>query len=68
MKWSYKKKLKATERNEIGREAFKVKQQTIDTSNIVIIDESGSNLALTRLYGWGPTKARVYQSVPRNWG
>jgi hypothetical protein len=33
----------------------------------VVIDESGSNLALTRLYGWGATNARVYQSVPPNW-
>lgn len=34
----------------------------------MVVDESGSNLALTRLYGWGPTKERVYQSVPRNGG
>lgn len=33
-----------------------------------MIDESGSNLALALLYGWGPTNERVYASVPRNWG
>jgi transposase len=50
------------------RAAFKLKQLVLDTSKLVVIDESGSNLALARLYGWGPLAERVYQSVRRNWG
>jgi transposase len=32
------------------------------------IDESGVNLALTRLYGRAPAGERVIESVPRNYG
>ena len=32
------------------------------------MDESSTNLALTRLYGYAPTNERIYDSVPRNYG
>ena len=33
-----------------------------------VLDESSTNLALTRSYGYAPSNERVYDSVPRNYG
>jgi len=41
---------------------------TIDVKNLVFIDETGINLALTRLYGRGEGGGRVYAERPRNKG
>lgn len=41
---------------------------TIDVKNLVFIDETGLNLALTRLYGRGEGGRRVYAECPRNKG
>ena len=41
---------------------------TIDVKNLVFIDETGINLALTRLYGRGEGGRRVYAERPRNKG
>ncbi len=41
---------------------------TIDVKNLVFIDETGINLALTRLYGRGEEGERVYSERPRNKG
>jgi transposase len=35
---------------------------------LVFVDESGTNIALTRLYGWAPHDQRATGSVPRNHG
>jgi transposase len=35
---------------------------------LVFVDESGSNISLTRLYGWAPHDQRATGSVPRNHG
>ncbi len=37
-------------------------------SRLKFIDESGSNLALTRLYGRAAPGARVSEGVPQNYG
>ena len=39
-----------------------------DASHLVIVDECGSNSALTPLYGWAPKGERAHGSVPRNRG
>ena len=41
---------------------------TIDVKNLVFIDETGINLALTRFYGRGKGGARVYAESPSNKG
>jgi transposase len=35
---------------------------------LVFVDESGTTIALTRLYGWAPHDRRATGSVPRNYG
>jgi hypothetical protein len=60
---SRKKTLIASERDGWERARFAVEQQDIDAADIVVIDEFGSNLALTRRYAregserWGPSPA-----------
>ena len=41
---------------------------TLDARRFKFIDESGSHLALTRLYARAPAGERVMESVPRNYG
>jgi transposase len=40
----------------------------VDARRLVVIDECGSNIALTPLYGWAPKGQRAHGSVPRNRG
>jgi transposase len=40
----------------------------LDMARVKFIDESGTNLAMTRLYGRAPRGVRVIGSVPRNYG
>jgi transposase len=40
----------------------------VDASRLVVVDECGSNIALTPLYGRAPKGQRAYGSVPRNRG
>jgi transposase len=42
--------------------------KAIDARQLVIIDETGSNIGLTPLYAWAPQGERAYASVPRNYG
>ncbi len=37
-------------------------------SKFKFLDEAGSNLAMTRLYGRGAQGARVIETVPQNYG
>ncbi len=49
--WTQKKKtLRASERKEEARTAWREQAQTFDISKLVFVDECGSNIALTRLY------------------
>jgi transposase len=40
----------------------------VDAELLVFVDESGSNLAMTRLYGWAPKSQRALATVPKNRG
>jgi hypothetical protein len=40
----------------------------LDMWRLKFVDESGGNLALTRLYGRAPRGERVVGSVPQNYG
>jgi transposase len=63
-----KKSLAASERNEEERASWREQMKECDTSQLVFLDECGSNIALTPLYGRAPKGERARGSVPRNRG
>jgi transposase len=63
-----KKSIGATERNEEERAAWRAKARTLPTKDLVFIDETGSNIALTPLYARAPRGERARGKVPRNRG
>ena len=42
--------------------------QSLDARRLVFVDEMGTNISLTPLYGWAPRGERALCSVPRNRG
>jgi transposase len=40
----------------------------VDATQLVIVDETGSNIGLTPLYAYAPRGERAYGSIPRNYG
>jgi transposase len=63
-----KKVLQASERKEEARRQWREQTKELDASHFVFLDESGSNIALTRLYARAPKGKRVTGSIPRNRG
>ena len=63
-----KKTLAATEQREEERAQFREQMKELDARRLVVVDECGSNIALTPRYGWAPKGQRVHGSVPRNRG
>jgi transposase len=63
-----KKTLAASERDEAARQAWRQAAAQLDPQRLVFVDESGTHIALTRLYGWAPQDRRASGSVPRNHG
>lgn len=69
LRWTRKKKtVEASERKEEERQAFREKVKDLDVKKCRVIDETGSNIALTRLYGRSPKGERAKGSIPRNRG
>lgn len=65
--WTRKKKtVRASEQKEEERAAWREPAQTLDARNLVFLDECGSNIALTRLYGRSLKGKRGYGAIPRN--
>ena len=62
------KTLAASERDEEARAAWRAAAAQLDPQQLVFVDESGTSIALTRLYGWAPHDHRATGSVPRNHG
>ena len=58
----------ASERREEERVRWREQMKEVDASRLVVVDESGSNIALTPLYARAPKGKRVHGSVPRNRG
>jgi transposase len=59
----------ALERDELLRAAWKVMvAEEIDASQLVFVDEMGTNTSLSPLYAWAPKGERASCSVPRNRG
>src|SRR2546428_3462890 len=63
-----KKSLAASERNEQDRAHWRKQVSPLPAEQLVFVDESGSNIALTPLYGRAPKGQRGTDSVPRNRG
>ncbi len=63
-----KKSLAASERNEQDRAHWRKQVSPLPAEQLVFVDESGSNIALTPLYGRAPKGQRATESVPRNRG
>ena len=57
-----------TPRVQALRAAWRQACPPLDPQRLVFIDESGLNLALTRLYGRAPRGQRVIGSIPQNYG
>jgi transposase len=57
------------ERDEWLRVAWRVVvAEEIDARSLVFVDEMGTNISLSPLYGWAKKGERAYCSVPRNRG
>ena len=61
-----KKSLIDCERDAWERARFLVEQQDLDGADLVVIDEFGSNLDLTRRYARAPRGERAVAALPRN--
>jgi transposase len=51
-----------------ARADYRQLMATMDVRRLKFVDESGVNLAMTRLYGRAPRGTRVIGSVPQNYG
>ena len=65
---SKKKVLEASERKEEERSQWREHTKELDARKFVFLDESGSNIALTRLYARAPKGKRARGALPRNRG
>ena len=61
-----KKSLIAQERDCWQRALFVVRAQGLDADDVVVLDEFGSNIDMTRLFARAPKGERVYEEQPRN--
>jgi transposase len=69
LKWTRKKKsLQASERREQERQEWREQAKKLDVSKLVFLDETGSNVALTRLFARAPKGKRATGSIPRHRG
>ena len=69
LEWTRKKKsIEASERKEEERQKFREQTKDLDTRKFRIIDETGSNIALTRLYARAPRGKRARGITPRKRG
>jgi transposase len=63
-----KKSLAASERDEKARTKFRKLTGALEVGKYIFLDEMGSNLGLTRLYGRAAPGQRVYAQVPGDRG
>lgn len=61
-----KKSLIASERDPWERAGFLVEQEDVEAADVVVIDEFGSNLDMTRRYARAPCGERASAWLPRN--
>jgi transposase len=65
---SKKKSLKARERNETKRAAWREAVAPVDPKDLVFLDETGSHLGYTPTHAWAPRGERAYAAAPANRG
>jgi transposase len=58
----------ASERDDAQRAAFRAVVAPLDQRRFIFVDETSTNLAMTRRYARAPRGQRVYGAVPRNHG
>jgi hypothetical protein len=63
-----KKVPRASERDEEARATWWAETAQLNPTRLIFVDESGTNLSLTRRYGRAPRGERVVAIVPRNHG
>ena len=63
-----KKTLRASEQNEVTREAWREQAKQLQRTDLVFVDETGSHIAMTPLYAYAPRGQRAIGKVPRNYG
>src|SRR5712692_9950390 len=63
-----KKSLRATERNEAERRAFRRRVARLDRQRFLFVEEAGAHLAMTRRCARALRGQRATGSVPRNHG
>ena len=66
--WTRKKSLRARERNEAKRAAWRERTRGIDPARFVWIDETGSHLGMTRPHSRAPRGQRAYGTAPSSRG
>ena len=67
--WTRKKKtLVARERDEAARMAWREQARQLAAQDLVFVDETGANVALTPLYARAPRGQRAVGKVPHNYG
>lgn len=63
-----KKTLRASERDEAAREAWREEAVPIPPEDLVFLDETGSHLGYTPTHAWAPRGQRAQAAAPRNPG
>jgi transposase len=67
--WTRKKKtVKASEQNEAARSAWREQAAKLPSEDLVVVDETGSQINMTPLYAYAPRGERAVGRVPRNYG
>jgi transposase len=59
---------RATEEVQEQRRVYQAKVSALDAHDLVFVDETGVNIAMTRLYARAPKGQRIYAAVPVNTG
>jgi transposase len=63
-----KRSVAASERDADARAAWWDETLTLPVDQLVFVDETGTNTAMTARYGWAPCGQRATGSAPRNHG
>jgi transposase len=67
--WTRKKKiLRASEQDDVARAAWREQAKQLPTQDLVIVDETGTQINMTPLYAYAPRGERAIGKVPRNYG
>lgn len=63
-----KRSVAASERDDEQRAAWRDETLTLPVGQLVFLDETGTNTAMTARYGWAPKGVRATGQAPRNHG